>query len=150
MSSPRRLLTPFGLLATCTFLFGVRASYGQEGVPSRFQLEKTIEVKAGTTRLDVKVGEMDFVTASMEVGPPAKGVVRIRLKVAGSNYSDHDHSAQVKATLVDKSDTVIETATKKREIEEGEHNKSLTFDFRVTPEQLESGLRFKLVLTYLP
>jgi hypothetical protein len=150
MSSPRKLVTLFGLFAMCMFLFGVRGNCGQASAKSRVSSEKTIEVKPGTTRLDTKVGEMDFTRARIEVSPPSNGMIRIRLKVAGSNDSHHDHDAQVKATLVGDSDVVIETATKKREIEEGEHDKELSFDFHVTPEQMASALRFKLTLTYIP
>lgn len=117
---------------------------------ARVDSETTIDVQAGTFPLNLKVGEMDFTFAQIEVSPPAKGLVRIKLKVAGSNFSDHDHSVEVRATLVDPTDAQISTATKKREIEEGEKDKGLDFEFRVSQEQLASGLRFNLKLTYVP
>jgi hypothetical protein len=117
---------------------------------ARSDAETTIDVKAGKVLLNLKVGEIDFTFAQIVLTPPAQGSVRIKLKVAGSNLSDHDHSAAVQATLLGASDVVISTTTKKREIEEGERDKGLDFEFRVTEEQLASGLKFKLKLTYIP
>ena len=146
---PRRaLFTLLGLLAVFMLLFGVRADCGQPSEKVRVDSETTIDVKPGETRLDTKVGSMQFTYARIEVNAPASGIIKIRLKVAGTNISDHDHDAEVKATLV--GDQVNSTITKKREIEEGEHDKELSFEFRATTEQVASGLRFKLTLSYLP
>ena len=116
----------------------------------RVDSETTIDVKAGKVPLNLKVGDIDFTFAQIEITPPDKGAVRIKLKVAGSNFSDHDHSVEVRATLVGPSDVQLSTTTKKREIEEGEKDKGLDFEFRVSQEQLASGLTFKLKLTYIP
>ena len=148
MPQRRSLSAVFGLLTVFMLLFGVRADCGQASEKVRVDSETTIDVKPGTTRLDTKVGSMDFTYAKIEMSPPANGIVKVRLKVAGTNVSDHDHDAEVKATLV--GDQVNSSITKKREIEEGEHDKELSFEFRATTEQVASGLRFKLTLSYLP
>ena len=117
---------------------------------SRVDAETAIEVRAGKVLLNLTVGEIDFTFAEVVVPPPAKGSVRVKLKVVGSNFSDHDHDAAVQATLIGPPDVVIATLTKKREIEEGETDKGLDFEFRVSQEQVASGLTFKLKLTYIP
>ena len=150
MPARTALLTAFGFVATFALLSGSQADCGQFDEKARADSETTIDVKAGTTRIDMKVGGMQFTFAKIEVSPPVDLVVKIRLKVAGSNTTEHDHDAEVKATLIGPGDEVLATMTKKREIEEDESNKELTFDFRVTPEKMSAGLRFKLLLSYLP
>lgn len=117
---------------------------------SRVDSGMTIDVKAGKVLLNLTVGEIDFTFAEIVVTQPAQGPVRIKLKVAASNLSDSDHDAAVQAALIGPQDVVISTMTKKREVEEGETDKGLDFEFRVSQEQFASGLRFKLKLTYIP
>ena len=150
--SHTRIVCRFVVLAPALILLTAAGALCSEvsQVQSRVDSETAIDVKGGKVPLNLKVGEIDFTFAQIEITPPDKGAVRIKLKVAGSNLSDHDHSVEVRATLVGPEDAQISTATKKREIEEGEKDKGLDFEFRVSQEQLASGLKFKLKLTYIP
>jgi hypothetical protein len=56
----------------------------------------------------------------------------------------------VQAALIGPPDVLISTILKKREVEEGEKDKGLDFEFGVSQEQYASGLKFKLKLTYIP
>jgi hypothetical protein len=150
--TPRENLRTLTLITTVLgVLLGASVLYGT-GTQTRARIDatKTIDAKPGRVELDLKVGDIDFVYANVQIDPPSQGMVRIRLKVSGSNFSDHDHSVEVEAKLVGDTGIAISTARKSRQIEEGEKDKSVSFDFNVTPELLAAGLRVNLKLTYIP
>jgi hypothetical protein len=151
MATRENLRTLPLLAAVLCVLLGASVLRGAESqTRARVDATKTIDVKSGRVELSLKVGDIDFDYANVQIDPPSKGMVRIRLKVSGSNFSDHDHSVEVETKLVGETGVAISTASKSREIEEGEKDKSVSFDFNVTPELLAAGLRFNLKLTYIP
>jgi hypothetical protein len=116
----------------------------------RVDVAKTLDVRQGRVDLNLEVGDITFIYADVRIDPPSKGAVRIRLKVSGSNFSNHDHDVEVEAKLVGESDVVLSTVKKSREIEEDEKDKSVSLDFYVSPERLAAGLHFNLTLSYIP